>query len=75
MLTELLPSNMAALTKIKKLPILVVLGATGTGKSKLAIELARAFKGEIISADSMQVLHQCEIFTNKLYNVYYRSGF
>jgi len=38
-----------------RLPLLVVLGATGTGKSKLAIELAQKFSGEVISADSMQV--------------------
>ena len=36
-------------------PLVVVLGATGAGKSKLAIELATKYKGEIISADSMQV--------------------
>ncbi|KAJ3609782.1 hypothetical protein NHX12_024292, partial [Muraenolepis orangiensis] len=35
-------------------PLVVILGATGTGKSKLAIELARRTQGEIISADSMQ---------------------
>lgn len=38
-------------------PIVVVLGPTGTGKSKLAIELAQKYNGEIISADSMQVSH------------------
>ena len=36
-------------------PIIVILGATATGKSKLAIEMASDFSGEIISADSMQV--------------------
>lgn len=35
--------------------LLVILGATGTGKSKLAIEIGKRFQGEIISADSMQV--------------------
>ncbi|KAA8586138.1 hypothetical protein FQN60_007707, partial [Etheostoma spectabile] len=35
--------------------LVVILGATGTGKSKLAIELGRRLQGEIISADSMQV--------------------
>lgn len=35
--------------------VLVILGATGTGKSKLAIEIGKRFQGEIISADSMQV--------------------
>lgn len=33
----------------------VILGATGTGKSKLAIEIGKRLRGEIISADSMQV--------------------
>jgi len=36
-------------------PIVVILGATATGKSKLAMEMALEFNGEIISADSMQV--------------------
>ena len=40
---------------IRRLPIVVVAGATGTGKSKLALELGRIFSGEIINADSMQV--------------------
>jgi len=36
-------------------PVLVILGATGAGKSKLAVEMSTLFNGEIISADSMQV--------------------
>lgn len=35
--------------------ILVIMGATGSGKSKLAIDLASHFPIEIINADSMQV--------------------
>ena len=35
--------------------IVVVLGATATGKSNLAVALARRFNGAIISADSRQV--------------------
>jgi tRNA dimethylallyltransferase len=31
------------------------MGATGTGKTKLAVELCRRFAGEIVSTDSMQV--------------------
>lgn len=46
--------KMSNYTKLK--PIVVVLGATGVGKSKLAIELATQFNGEVISADSMQVI-------------------
>lgn len=50
----------------KNLPLVVVLGATACGKSKLAIELARKFNGEIISADSMQVYRGLDIVTNKV---------
>ncbi|XP_064214736.1 tRNA dimethylallyltransferase isoform X2 [Tribolium castaneum] len=38
-----------------RLPLVVILGATGSGKTKLSLELAQKFKGEIISADSMQI--------------------
>lgn len=46
--------------------MVVILGATGTGKSKLAIELGQRLQGEIISADSMQVYHGLDIITNKV---------
>lgn len=46
--------------------LVVILGATGTGKSKLAIELGQRLQGEIISADSMQVYHGLDIITNKV---------
>nr|XP_054772935.1 tRNA dimethylallyltransferase-like [Lytechinus pictus] len=47
-------------------PVVVVLGATGAGKSRLALELGRRFNGEIISADSMQVYKGLDIITNKV---------
>lgn len=50
---------MAAATRVLKKGIspslVVILGATGSGKSKLAIEIGKRLNGEIISADSMQV--------------------
>lgn len=36
-------------------PLVVILGATGTGKSALALQLGLRLGGEIVSADSMQV--------------------
>ncbi|XP_046461083.1 tRNA dimethylallyltransferase-like [Daphnia pulex] len=49
-----------------RLPVIVVCGATGTGKSKLALELAVKYGGEIISADSMQIYQGLDIITNKV---------
>ncbi len=45
--------------------IIVVAGPTATGKTRLAIELARRFNGEIVSADSMQVYRGMDIGTAK----------
>uniref|UniRef100_A0A8I4A2L4 tRNA dimethylallyltransferase n=1 Tax=Callithrix jacchus TaxID=9483 RepID=A0A8I4A2L4_CALJA len=38
----------------RTLPLVVILGATGTGKSTLALQLGQRLGGEIVSADSMQ---------------------
>lgn len=46
--------------------ILVILGPTATGKSDLAVKLARKFNGEIISADSRQVYKGLDIGTGKI---------
>ena len=35
--------------------IVTILGATGTGKSDLAVYLAKKFNGEVINADVMQI--------------------
>ncbi|NJP04507.1 MAG: tRNA (adenosine(37)-N6)-dimethylallyltransferase MiaA [Chloroflexaceae bacterium] len=47
-------------------PLLIALvGATAVGKTALAIELARRFQGEIISADSRQIYRKMDIGTAK----------
>ena len=46
--------------------IIVICGATATGKSDLAISLAQRFDGEIINADSMQIYKGMDIGTAKL---------
>jgi len=45
--------------------IIVVLGPTAAGKTKLAVKLARKFNGEIVSADSRQVYCGIDIGTGK----------
>lgn len=39
-----------------KLPLVVIIGATACGKTKLSVEIAKRYNGHIISADSMQVI-------------------
>lgn len=46
--------------------IVVIVGPTAVGKTKLSIEIARAFNGEIISGDSMQVYRGMDIGTAKI---------
>lgn len=46
--------------------VLIVLGATATGKSELGIRLAQKWDGEILSADSMQVYRGMDVGTAKL---------
>jgi len=41
--------------KKKKEKVIVISGPTGSGKSRLAMELAKHLNGEIVSADSVQV--------------------
>jgi len=36
-------------------PVIFILGTTGVGKSKLSLDLADRFNGEIVNADSMQI--------------------
>lgn len=42
-------------------PLLVVMGPTASGKTKLAVQLAQQFDGEVINADSRQVYQEMEI--------------
>lgn len=46
--------------------IIVIVGPTGVGKTKLSIELAKRYNAEIINADSMQVYRGLDIATAKI---------
>lgn len=45
--------------------LLIILGPTASGKTKLAVALAKEIQGEIISADSRQVYRHMDIGTGK----------
>ncbi|GAM23367.1 hypothetical protein SAMD00019534_065420 [Acytostelium subglobosum LB1] len=55
-------------TKDNERLVVFILGTTGVGKSKLAIELAKKYNGEIISSDSMQLYKGADVITNKVTN-------
>ena len=46
--------------------LIVVLGPTASGKSELAVKLARKFNGEVVSVDSRQVYKGMDIGTGKV---------
>lgn len=46
--------------------IIVIMGPSGSGKSSLAVKLAREFSGAIISADSRQIYQGMDIGTAKI---------
>jgi len=54
----------------KNIPLVVILGPTASGKTKLAVNVASKLNGEIISADSRQVYRGMNIGTGKDYEEY-----
>ncbi len=51
---------------MNKPQIIVIVGPTASGKSVLAVEIAKRFNGEIVSADSRQVYRGMDIGTGKI---------
>jgi tRNA dimethylallyltransferase len=49
----------------KKLKIILLAGPTASGKSQVAISLAKSLNGEIINADSMQIYKEFRILTSR----------
>lgn len=47
-------------------PLVVIVGATGTGKTKLSIDAARAVGGEVVNADKIQLYAGLDVTTNKV---------
>ena len=57
--------GMPSFEEVASAPVLVVTGPTATGKTRLAVELARRFQGEIVSVDSRQVYRGMDLGTGK----------
>jgi tRNA dimethylallyltransferase len=54
--------------------LIIILGATASGKTKLAVQVADALNGEIISADSRQIFKRMDIGTGKDLQEYHING-
>ena len=50
---------------MKKIPVIAVVGPTASGKTSLAVEIAKRYNGEVVSADSMQIYEKMNIATAK----------
>ncbi|MED6135240.1 tRNA dimethylallyltransferase 9 [Stylosanthes scabra] len=58
-------ATVSAAANKEKEKVIVISGPTGTGKSRLALELAKRLNGEIVSADSIQVYQGLDIGSAK----------
>lgn len=47
-------------------PLLIIVGPTSSGKSELAVQLAKRFNGEIVSVDSRQIYKGMDLGTGKV---------
>ncbi|TMW81858.1 hypothetical protein EJD97_007563, partial [Solanum chilense] len=52
--------------EFNKKKVIFIMGATGTGKSRLSVDLATHFRGKIINSDKMQLYMGLEIVINKI---------
>ena len=49
--------------------IICIVGPTGVGKTKMSIELAKRYNGEVVNADSTQVFKKLDIATAKVTDI------
>ncbi|MFS0782206.1 tRNA (adenosine(37)-N6)-dimethylallyltransferase MiaA [Bacillus sp. 1P06AnD] len=54
--------------RMRKQKLVCIMGPTAVGKTRLSVDVAKAFSGEIISGDSMQVYRGMDIGTAKITN-------
>jgi tRNA dimethylallyltransferase len=52
-------------TQVRFKPVVVIVGPTAVGKSRVAVEVAKAFETEVLTADSRQVYRGMDIGTDK----------
>lgn len=58
-------NKLLAAADVTDLPLVVIAGPTASGKTELAIRIAKKFNGEVISADSRAIYRGLDIGTAK----------
>lgn len=58
-------NKLLAAADVTDLPLVVITGPTASGKTELAIRIAKKFNGEVISADSRAIYRGLDIGTAK----------
>ena len=53
------------MSNTERIPLVAVVGPTASGKTALAVELAKALDGEVLSFDSMQLYKGMDVATAK----------
>ena len=51
--------------QVRHKPVVVIMGPTAVGKSRVAVEVAKAFETEVLTADSRQVYRGMDVGTDK----------
>ena len=51
---------------MQNIPVIIIVGQTATGKSDVAVQLAKELNGEVISADSRQVYKEFNLTSGKI---------
>ena len=66
--------NAEIMNKNNKQKTIIILGPTSSGKSEVAIRIAKQFNGEVISADSRQVYKDMDLGTGKVEGRWYATS-
>ena len=51
---------------MSKIPLIVLMGPTASGKTSMAVEVCKKYGGEVVTADSMQVYKYMDIGSAKI---------
>ncbi|CAH8261025.1 unnamed protein product [Arabidopsis lyrata] len=63
---SVVPMTTVCMEQSSKQKVVVIMGATGSGKSRLSIDLATRFSGEVVNSDKIQFYNGLKVTTNQM---------